>query len=118
MPEVPVIVEKGLSETDGALYYFVENAHRRRLTPKQTALAIAQAYETLTNNDGSKMTIKEAKQILSSLWNINMGIKYNRINIDKIGSAGGKFTKRPKDFDYVLNKIGYKPNTQQKSFPC
>ena len=110
MPEVPVVVEKGLSDTDAALYYFVENTLRRRLTPRQTAMAIAQVYETLRNDDGSKMTLQQVRQILNSLFNASTG----RTKDDKLGTRSARFTKRPKHFDYVLHRIGYSPIIQSR----
>ena len=60
MQEVPVIVWKGISEIDAALFVFTENTIRRKLSPKQIAMAIGQVYETVRNDDGTKMTLQQA----------------------------------------------------------
>ena len=55
-----MIVWKGISEIDAALFVFTENTIRRKLSPKQIAMAIGQVYETVRNDDGTKMTLQQA----------------------------------------------------------
>ena len=102
MQEIPVVVWLGVNETDAALFVFTDNAHRRRLSPKQTALAIAQAYATLKFDDGTKLTTEQATTIVRSMHNAQRDYRNKRP-----GARGAIFTKRPKDFDTVFRKIGY-----------